>query len=268
MESIRFGLGIRALRRRRRWSQAQLASRTRSSRSAIGRVERGGADRLTVRALSRIAEGLGARVEVRLLWQAEGLDRLLDARHAALVDQVIELLSGLGWTCAAEVSFSIRGERGSIDVLAFHPASGSLLVVEVKSVVPDLQAMLVALDRKGRLAREIARERGWVAVSATRLLVLPDDRTARRRVDALATTFQAALPARTVEVRRWLKSPAGTCHGVLFLAPQPAPVSVKRPPQGKSPGDSRGDGSSRYDDERGGALTREPHRQMRHHADR
>jgi hypothetical protein len=29
-----------------------------------------------------------------------------------------------------------------------------VLVVEVKSVVPDVQAMLVALDRKERLAKE------------------------------------------------------------------------------------------------------------------
>ena len=93
--------------------------------------------------------------------------------------------------------FNIRGERGSIDILAFHRATGSLLVIEVKSVVPDLQAMLSGLDRKSRLAPEIARERGWPVKTVTRLLVLPDDRTARRRIDAYATTFETALPART-----------------------------------------------------------------------
>lgn len=227
MDSIRFGLGIRALRRRRRWTQDELAVRARSSRSAISRVERGGANRLTVRTLSQIAAALGARVDVRLLWQGEGLDRLLDGRHAALVDQTLGLLGRRGWTCAAEVTFSIRGERGSIDILAFHRGTASLVVIEVKSVVPDLQAMLVSLDRKGRLGREIARERGWEATSVTRLLVLPDDRTARRRVAALATTFRAALPARTVEVRRWLEAPAGTCHGILVMAGRPGPVPAR-----------------------------------------
>jgi hypothetical protein len=180
-------------------------------------MERGQADRFTVRTLRRVSEALDARIDVRLLWHAEALDRLLDNRHAALVDRTIGLLTHLGWTAAAEVSFNIRGERGSIDVLAFHPATASLLVVEVKSVVPDMQAMLVALDRKGRLGREIARDRAWTATSVTRLLVLPDDRTARRRVEALAMTFRAALPARTVDVRRWLRSPVGTIHGILFL---------------------------------------------------
>jgi transcriptional regulator with XRE-family HTH domain len=218
VDVIRFGLGIRALRRRRRWTQAELARRVELSRSIVYRLERGRADRVALHTLERVATELGARVDVRLLWQGEGLDRLLDRRHAILVNLTLELLARFGWTASAEVSFNLGGERGSIDVLAFHPATGSLLVVEVKSVLPDIQAMLVTLDRKGRLARAVASDRGWAASSVTRILVLPDDRTARRRVDALAATFQSALPARTTEVRRWLRNPVGTRHGVLFVA--------------------------------------------------
>jgi transcriptional regulator with XRE-family HTH domain len=220
MDAIRFGLGMRALRRRH-WTQVELGRRTGLSPSAIGRIERGRSDRVTVRTLDRVATELGGRVDVRLLWNGEGLDRLLDQRHASLVDSTLAVLADAGWSAAVEVSFAIRGERGSIDILAFHPAGGSLLVIEVKSVVPDLQAMLVSLDRKGRRAREIARERGWQAQTVTRLLVLPDDRTARRRVAALERTFGAALPARTAEVRRWLKAPVGTKHGILFLTNGP-----------------------------------------------
>lgn len=188
------------------------------SRSVIGRIERGQADRVAVHTLMRVTAELGARVDVRLLWHGEGLDRLLDARHATLVDRTLDLLVRQAWTVATEVSFNLRGERGSIDILAFHLPTGSLLVVEVKSVVPDMQAMLVALDRKGRLGGEIARGRGWQSTSVTRLLVLPDDRTARRRVEALATTFRSVLPARTVELRRWIREPDGARHGILFLS--------------------------------------------------
>ncbi len=188
------------------------------SRSVIGRIERGGADQVTVQMLSGIATELGARLDVRLLWHGEGLDRLLDARHAALVDGTLELLADETWEAAAEVSFSLRGECGSIDILAFHQQTGCLLVVEVKSVVPDMQAMLMALDRKGRLGGEIGAGRGWPATSVTRLLVLPDDRTTRRRIETLARTFASALPARTVEVRRWIREPDGARHGVLFLS--------------------------------------------------
>jgi hypothetical protein len=127
-------------------------------------------------------------------------------------------LASAEWLVATEVSFNLRGERGSIDILAFHPATGWLLVIEIKSVVPDMQAMLAGIDRKGRLARDIARERDWQVTSVTRLLVLPDDRTARRRVERHAAIFKAALPARIVEVRRWIRRPVGVMSGVLFLS--------------------------------------------------
>lgn len=218
MDVIRFGLGMRALRLRRRLTQAQLAARARVSRSVIGRIDRGRADRVAVHTLVRVAAELGARVDVRLLWQGEGLDRLLDARHADLVERVVAILTMDGWEVTTEASFNLRGERGSIDVLGFHALTGSLLVVEVKSVVPDLQALLAGMDRKGRLARDVARERSWAVTSVTRLLVLPDDRTARRRVESHAATFRSALPARTVEIRRWFRQPAGTLHGVLFVS--------------------------------------------------
>jgi transcriptional regulator with XRE-family HTH domain len=221
VDVVRFGLGLRALRLRRRWTQAQLAERAGISRAVIYRIERARGDRVAVHTLVAVAAALGARVDVRLLWQGEGLDRLLDARHAKLVERTIALLDRYGWETAAEVSFNVRGERGSIDVLGFHAPSRCLAVIEVKSVVPDLQVMLVTLDRKGRLAREMACERGWASESVTRLLVLPGDRTARRRVELHAATFKSALHAGTVAVRRWLQRPVGTCHGIMFLTDAP-----------------------------------------------
>ncbi len=194
---------MRALRRRRQWTQQRLAHAARVSRTTVGPIERGQADRVPPYVLVRVAASLGGTVSVRLLWQGEGLDRLLDAAHADLTDQMLERLRSLDWTATAEVSFNIRGERGTIDILAFHPATGSLLIIEIKTVVPDLQAMLGSLDRKRRLAAEIARERGWEVRSVSGL-VLPDDRTARRRVQQHAATFDATLPARTVEARRLL----------------------------------------------------------------
>jgi transcriptional regulator with XRE-family HTH domain len=218
MDVIRIGLGYRALRQRRRLTQAQVGSKSRVSGSVVSRIERGRADRVALHTLVRVAAALDARIDVRLLWQGEGLDRLLDARHARLVDLVLDILASHAWQVETEVSFNVYGERGSIDILAFHPATGSLLVIEIKSVVPDMQSMLASLDRKGRLAVDVARERGWTVVSVSRLLVLPNDRTARRRVEDHAATFRTALPARTREVRRWLSVPKGRIHGVMFVS--------------------------------------------------
>lgn len=230
IDAIRFGLGVRALRRRRGLTQQQLATRSRVSRAVIWRIERGSADRVAVRTLADVVAALDARIELRLLWHGEHLDRLLDSGHARLVELVVTLLTTHGWDAATEVSFNIRGERGAVDVLAFHRPTASLLVIEVKSVVPDIQAMLAGLDRKGRLARAIASDRGWAAAAVARVLVLPDDRTARRRIAAHGATIGAALPARTAAVKVWIRTPASSCpgHGVMFLTD--APHASQRPP--------------------------------------
>lgn len=230
MDVVRFGLGVRALRHRRGMTQSQVAMRAGCSRSVIWRIERGNADRVAVRTLVEVGGALGARIDLRLLWHGEGLDRLLDARHARLVEIVLTLLDSNDWDTATEVSFNIRGERGSIDVLACHRPTRCLLIIEVKSVVPDIQAMLHGLDRKGRLAPSIAAERRWDVASVTKMLVLPEDRTARRRIATHAATIRAALPARTVAMRAWIRSPVspGPGHGVLFLSDAPQ-ASVRQP---------------------------------------
>lgn len=166
----------------------------------------------------------------RLDWNGEALDRLLDSAHASIVEQVVVLLRATGWVVATEVSFNVAGERGSIDVLAWHPIARSLLVVEVKSVVPDLQMTLSTLDRKARLGPRLAAERGWEADTASRLLVLPDDRTARRRIEQHSATFDVALPERGWAVRRWLRSarPGRPVAGLLFLSGESEAVARHR----------------------------------------
>jgi transcriptional regulator with XRE-family HTH domain len=217
MDPVPFGLAIRALRRHRGLTQAELADRAGISQAAVSRAERGDASTLTVRTLERIAEALGARTSLRLFWHGEELDRLLDAAHAGLVEQVVAILRANGWEVVPEATFSIYGERGSVDVLAFHPGFGALLIVEVKSAVPDMQAMLAGIDRKVRLGPSLAKDRGWRVRSVSRLLVLPDDRTARRRLSDHVATVGQVLPLGTVATRRWISRPLGSMGGVLFL---------------------------------------------------
>lgn len=231
---MRFGRGIRALRIRRRWRQKDLAKASGLSPTMIARIERGGAGSIPAAKLDRAAHALGATTDLRLNWNGEALDRVLDAGHAALVDMVAGMLRSLGWEVVLEATFVIRGERGSIDVLAWHTASRVVVAIEVKSVVPDIQAMLAAIDRKARLAIEIGRARGWDPVAVGRLLVIGDTRTSRRRVEAFANTFLSEFPQRAIEVRRWLASPtpAPPLRGLWFLSgghAMPIRHRVRRP---------------------------------------
>ena len=217
MDAVRLGLSIRALRRRTHWTQDRLAKAAGVSQATVSRVERGEIRHQTLHTLTLIAEALGARASLKVYWHGEDLDRLLDAAHAGLVEDVVRLLLAHGWEVVPELTFNDFGERGSIDLLAFHAETGALLIVEVKSVVPDMQAMLAGIDRKVRIAPKLARSRGWAVRSVSRLLVIADDRTSRRRIARHAATIDRVMPLRSLAVRRWLRQPNGSIGGVLFL---------------------------------------------------
>lgn len=217
MDPVKLGLSLRALRRRKRLTQEQLAATAGVGRMTVQRIERGGIESFTGATVRRIAVALGARFEQQVLWQGEALDRLLDQDHAAIVEIVVRWLRDEGWTTVPEATYVFAGRNGSVDVLAFHPPTGTLLIVEVKSVVPDMQGMLRALHRKVRAAGVLAHDQGWRHRRVARLLVLPDDRTSRRRIAQHAATVEATLPARTREVRAWARRPDGPIGGVLFV---------------------------------------------------
>jgi putative transcriptional regulator len=228
MDHARIGLSLRVLRRRRKIRQRDLAAAVGVSQPTISRAERGELRGLTVATLEAIASELGVSLDIVVRWRGEGLDRLLDETHAGLVDQIVGTLSGLGWEVATEVSFNIFGERGSVDVVAWHPPTRMLLVVEAKSVVPDVQATLTGIDRKQRLGRTIVRDRGWRPVAVSRLLVIAEHRTPRRRVDQHAATFASAFPVRGVELRRWLRKPASEAVSGLWFLPVTREASAMR----------------------------------------
>ena len=241
MDLVRFGRGIRALRLRRRWRQIDLAAAAGVSQTIVAKIELGRGRRVAIESYERVAAALDARFELLLRWNGEALDRLLDQDHAALVEAIAVLLRAAGWEVRTEVSFAIRGERGSVDVLAWHAASRTVLIVEVKSVVPDVQATLFGLDRKGRLGREIAASLGWSAVRVGRLLVISGDRTSRRRIERHAATFELALPDRLVAIRRLLRDPEADqpLRGLMFLTPS-SPATTRHRQSRRSAAAERG----------------------------
>lgn len=139
---------IRAIRHRKGWRQADLANSSGTSREIISRLERGGLHGVTLGSLETVAEALGATLALVLRWEGAELDRLADAAHARLQEQVAGALERLGWLVRIETSFNRYGDRGRVDVLAHHPVARTLLVIEVKSAIGDLQETLGRLDVK------------------------------------------------------------------------------------------------------------------------
>jgi hypothetical protein len=180
-------------------------------------------------AIDRVVVGLGGELDVRVCWRGEELHRLLDAVHAAIGERLVELLEAQGWRCVAEVTSWIRGEKGSIDLLAWHPATGRLLVVETKSVVPDLQQMLASLDRKVRLAPEIAARRGWRGTGVAKAIVLAGTSANRGRAERFGATLRTVLPSDGRAMRSWLAAPEGPCPAALwFITDMRVTTAIKR----------------------------------------
>jgi hypothetical protein len=188
------------------------------AQATISRIESGRLGSVPLGTMRRVFAAIDAGFEGTVLWRGAGLDRLLDARHAALVGASVDRLGRLGWETQVEASYSIYGERGSIDVLGGLTRVRAVLVEEVKSELANLEETIRKLDEKVRLVRkEIAWDRfGWQPAIVGRLLVLPDSTVARQRVAALDAVLRIAFPDRGGAVRQWLREPSGALAGVLF----------------------------------------------------
>jgi transcriptional regulator with XRE-family HTH domain len=219
MTDQRFGAVVRFLRIRRGWRQADLAARAGVSQSTVSRIERGHLATLTLDAIRAVASVLDMRVDVIGRWRGGDLDRLLGLGHSAMHESVARHLeTRAGWRFASEVSFSNFGERGVIDLIAWHGPTRSLLVIELKTEFVDMNELIGTLDRKQRNAAQIARERGWLVdpSSVSVWVIVADTSTNRQRAIDHRTMLGAAYPRDGRSMRGWLREPAGAIRCLSF----------------------------------------------------
>lgn len=205
---------LRSLRRRMRWSQRQLAERLDISQQWLSDIERGNLGGCSVGLLERWATALGGTLVLDV--RVAGPRPMVDRRHAALQNRLADGLRRDGWLVGVEPSFNHYGDRGRIDILAYHPARRVLLVVEIKTEVHDVQDLIGRLDVKCRVARGMATERGWEPVAVVPGIVLREDRTSRRRIAEHPALF-ARFRLRARAARAWLRKPKGPIPPGLLL---------------------------------------------------
>ncbi|HEY2917341.1 MAG TPA: helix-turn-helix transcriptional regulator [Candidatus Limnocylindrales bacterium] len=218
MDGQRLGATLRAVRIQRGLRQLDVAGRAGVSDATVSRIERGHLGPITFETVEAVAAALEVRLDHRARTRGGELDRLMDARHASLGEWVIGFLAEHGWVIRPEASFSVYGERGSIDVLAWHPVSGALLAVELKTAIVDIGDLLSTLDRKRRLAPGVARSLGWQPDLVGVWLAIGDGATNRRRVASYAGALRAALPDDGNRLRRWLHEPVGPLAALSFVS--------------------------------------------------
>ena len=229
MDDQRAGQILRLLRQRKGWRQQDLGNRAGVSATMIARIERGAIASIPLGTVRRVTETLGARFDTIVRWQGADLGRLLDARHAAMHEAMATFLAALdGWRFEPEVSFSICGERGIIDILAWHPGRRMLLVIELKTEVVEVSGLLGTMDQRRRLAPEICARFGWKPAAVSTWVVLADSRTNRRAVAAHANVLRSKMPVDGRGIGPWMRDPASRIDALSFL-PYRHGVTIRRP---------------------------------------
>jgi transcriptional regulator with XRE-family HTH domain len=217
MDDVRIGNTLRVVRIRKRLRQEDVARRARVRRETVSRLERGGLARVRLGTFHAVATALGIRVDMRLSWQGGDLDRVRNAGHAALHESVASHFDQLrGWVWLPEVSFSIYGERGVIDILAWHAETRTLLIVELKTELVDPQELVATMNRRARLGTEIAAQRGWIPSRVATWVVINDGSTNRRRLLDHSALLRTAFPMDGRAIRPWLRSPNGRMSALSF----------------------------------------------------
>lgn len=215
-------------------TQAAVATALGISRSHYVAVE-GARANPSAELMDRIAEVLGLRLHLTATPTVITLEAAVrDAVHARCLAYVIRRLAAAGWLVLRELPIEDGRYRGWIDAIAFDPRSGTLLIIEVKTV----------LDDTGRLERQV----GWyervvranvptawhvtsVSVWITLLASAENDAAVARNHDALVQAFPARAPsmrsllARTAatsepDASTQTDPPATGQHGLALIDPR------------------------------------------------
>jgi transcriptional regulator with XRE-family HTH domain len=175
------------------WSQRRLGERTAVSQGLVWMAESGGSD-VGLRTLFAMCDALGVSISIDFrLPLAARTSPQRDPAHATCVAYVARRLVAAGFRVAREVEIVHGRSHGWIDVLAWDSGSGTLLVIEVKTVlddVGDVERQLGWYRREGWPAARRMRWRprrvvGWLLVLATD----GNDRVIKANREALAQSF-------------------------------------------------------------------------------
>ena len=133
----------------------------------------------------------------------------MNAAHATLHESVAAHLSTTaGWIWLPEVTFANYGERGVIDILAWHAESRSLLIIELKTELVDPQGLVATMDRRVRLGSQIAKRMAGSRATRQRLgHRAQEPRRAPTPSTNMKPLLDRAFPSDGRTMRGWLRDP-------------------------------------------------------------
>lgn len=217
MEDVKVGERVRMVRLKRRLTQAEVGGAAGLRPIEVSHLEHGVLDELTIGMMRRIVAAIGMRIDLVPRWKGVDLEREMVGAHDALQAAVLRLIRGTpGWVAEAEVTYSIFGERGAIDILAWHAASRTLLIIELKTLLVDPAEIKRKNDERRRHGPEIAAERGWRPKGVAVWVIFTDTRTNRARVARHADILLSPDTIDGRAMRAWLRKPSGAVDALSY----------------------------------------------------
>lgn len=193
------------------WTQLELGERAAVPQSLISRLERGLHSGADFEDLQRVAKAMGGRFTVSLTAPfLADRGRQRDRVHAACIAYVLRHLRRAGWRAASEVEIGGTAGPGWIDVLAWHPVTGALLVIEVKTEVHDFGRIQRTLGWYEHRAWDAARRLGWLPRRTRAALVLLDTAAVASALRTNRELAAGSFPARSAELARFVDDPAAS----------------------------------------------------------
>jgi transcriptional regulator with XRE-family HTH domain len=209
------------------WPQRDVALKAGISRASYSEMEHGRLGRVPLDKLRKVASVLEVRLRLEPSWRGAAIDIVTSSRHAAMAERVARLLTDAGWLVQPEVSFNHFGERGVVDIVAWHAATQTLLLVEVKTELADVNDLLAVTNRRRRVADTIAQPFGWRPRTVAQWVAVAASRTNERRAAAHRSLLRSAFPSDGRSVSGFLHEPREPLSALSFL-PDSDASSVRR----------------------------------------
>jgi transcriptional regulator with XRE-family HTH domain len=229
----RTGFLVRDLRTAIGWSQRTLAAKAGVSQSWLCAFERGRYPDVPIGTVEKLLDAMGARLLVDVSVPFQPTPRQRDLVHARCTTHVARRLERAGWSVATEVEIGDGRYRGWIDVLAWHPETGLLLVIEVKTELRDLGAIERQLNWYEREAWAAGRRLGWRPRRMVACLLLLSTGAVEERLRDNREAVARSFPVRAGEIATLVASGVATVdrprRGLALIDPRSRRASWVRP---------------------------------------
>lgn len=209
---LEIAAAVRETRLTHGWSQAELARRCRLAQTTVSVVERCDGQ-ASIGTIGTLLDALGIRLEARL--RPPFVDRRphADGVHRRCVAYVSRRLDATGWTVVEEVEIVDGRLHGWIDVLAYEPTSGCVLVTEVKTELHDLGEIERTMGWYERSAWRASARLGWRPRSVVGVLFVLATSAVEQRLGENSEAIKRIYRVRGTAMSDWLDGPRGPFEG-------------------------------------------------------